>query len=344
MTTPDIRTSGPGAETTAAAGETRASARGEGTSDVVTVGESMALFKPETVGSLPHAGTFTLGMGGAESNVAIALKRLDTSVAWVGRLGNDSLGQLIRRELLAESVQVVSVWDEEAATGLMIKERRTPSSTKVSYYRGNSAGSRLCPDDIPADLIHGARLLHLTGITPALSASAAAAVQYAIDCAKAAGVKVSFDLNYRSSLWSMEEAKSLYRDLIAQADVVFAGEDEAAIVVGSAEDPMHLAHRLAECGPNQVVIKLGPAGCVALVDGVEYGQPAIRVEVVDTVGAGDAFVAGYLAEWLRDESVPQRLLTAVRTGAFACMVPGDWEGMPYRSELSLLDATEPVSR
>lgn len=343
MTTSE-RNIGPGAEATAPSGNTPPRALAGCSPDVVTVGESMALFKPETVGPLPHAGTFTLGIGGAESNVAIALKRLDISVAWIGRLGNDSLGRLIRRELLAEAVEVVWACDDDAPTGLMIKERRTSSNTKVSYYRADSAGSRLCVNDIPTDLIQGSRLLHLTGITPALSTSAATAVQYAADCAKAAGVKVSFDLNYRASLWSMKEAKSLYLDLIAQADVIFAGEDEAAIVVGFAENPMELAYRLAELGPKQVVIKLGAAGCVALVDGVEYHQPAIQVDVVDTVGAGDAFVAGYLAEWLHDESVPQRLLTAVRTGAFACLVPGDWEGMPYRSELSLLDATEPVTR
>lgn len=343
MTTPTWNT-GLDAEATAATRKTLPRERAVSTPEVVTVGESMALFNPETVGPLPHAGTFTLGIGGAESNVAIALKRLDVSVAWVGRLGNDTLGNLVRRELLAEALEVVCARDEDAPTGLMIKERRTSSSTRVSYYRANSAGSRLCVDDIPADLIAGARLLHLTGITPALSRSAAAAVQHAIDCAKAAGVKVSFDLNYRASLWSMQEAKSAYEDLIAQADVVFAGEEEAAIVVDYAENPIHLAERLAKLGPTEIVIKLGAAGCAALVDGVEYHQPAIQVDAIDTVGAGDAFVAGYLAEWLRHESVPQRLLTAVRTGAFACLVPGDWEGMPYRNELSLLDATEPVTR
>jgi 2-dehydro-3-deoxygluconokinase len=312
--------------------------------DVVTLGESMALFKSETIGPLPHAGALTMGIGGAESNVAIALKRLGASVAWVGRIGDDSLGNLVRRELLAEALEVVCARDDTAPTGLMIKERRTPSTVKVSYYRAHSAGSRLCVDDIPDGLIARARLLHLTGITPALSKTAAETAQYAIDCAKAAGVKVSFDLNYRASLWSREAARSAYRDLIAQADVVFAGDDEAAIVVDDAEDPIQLARGLAELGPTQVVIKLGAAGCIALVDGVEYRQPAIPIHAIDTVGAGDAFVAGYLSEWLRNESVPQRLLTAVRTGAFACLVPGDWEGMPYRSELPLLDATEPVVR
>ena len=321
-----------------------ASERGVPSLDVVTLGESMALFKAESIGPLPHAGVLTLGIGGAESNVAIALKRLGASVAWVGRLGDDSLGNLVHRELLAEALEVVCTRDDTAPTGLMIKERRTPSVVKVSYYRAESAGSRLCVDDIPHGLIARARLLHVTGITPALSQTAAEAVNYAIACAKAAGVKVSFDLNYRASLWSPQDAKSAYLDLIAQADVVFAGEDEAAIVVDGAEKPIELAKRLADLGPTQVVIKLGAEGCVALVDGVEYRQAAIPIHVIDTVGAGDAFVAGYLSEWLCNEGVPKRLLTAVRTGAFACLVPGDWEGMPYRSELALLDATEPVVR
>lgn len=312
--------------------------------DVVTLGESMALFRTEAVGPLPHAGAFVIGIGGAESNVAIALKRLGASVAWIGRLGDDSLGSLVRRELLAESVEVVCARDATAPTGLMIKERRTPSVVKVSYYRADSAGSRLSIDDIPDGLIARARLLHLTGITPALSRTAAEAAQYAIDCAKAAGVQVSFDLNYRASLWSPEAARAVYQDMIAQSDIVFAGDDEAAIVVDHAGDPSGLAQGIADLGPAQVVIKLGAAGCIALVDGVEYAQPAIPVQAIDTVGAGDAFVAGYISELLRNASVPQRLLTAVRTGAFACLVPGDWEGTPYRSELPLLDATEPVVR
>ncbi|SDI39835.1 2-dehydro-3-deoxygluconokinase [Arthrobacter subterraneus] len=311
---------------------------------VITLGETMALLKTEGVGPLSHARSLTMGIGGAESNVAIALKRLGVPTAWIGRIGNDSFGQLIERELRAEGLSVLAVLDESAPTGIMVKERRTPGTIRVAYYRNDSAGSRLCRDDIPADLFPQARLLHLTGITPALSASAADAVQYAIDCARSANVAVSFDLNYRSSLWSADTARSAYLALISQSDIVFAGDDEAAIAVERNDDPLLLAERIVQLGPSQAVIKLGAAGCAALVDGERHHQPAIPVQAVDTVGAGDAFVAGYLSELLAGENVPQRLLTAVRAGAFACLVPGDWEGMPHRSELPLLEATEPVIR
>lgn len=310
----------------------------------ITLGETMALVRAESIGPLSYGTPLSLGIGGAESNVAIALKRLGVPTAWIGRVGNDSLGRLIERELQAEGLELYCSRDDSAASGVMLKERRTPSTTRVSYYRDDSAGSRLSRSDIPPELFPRARLLHLTGITPALSDSAADAARYAITCARSAGLAISFDLNYRSALWSRDTARTAYLDLVAQCDIVFASDDEATIIVEDEDDPFLLAEQLVQLGPTQAIIKLGAAGCVGLVDGVEYRQDAIPVEPVDTVGAGDAFVAGYLSELLAGEPVPHRLLTAVRAGAFACLVPGDWEGMPYRSELPLLDASEPVIR
>lgn len=312
--------------------------------EVVTLGESMGLMKADAPGPLPHGSSLSLGMGGSESNVAIALSRLGTSVAWAGRVGDDSLGDLVLRELAAEGVVVEALRDSSAQTGFMIKERRTMDHLKIWYYRADSAGSRFSREDVPAERIAKARLLHLTGITPALSSSCAEAAHYAIDIAREAGVMVSFDVNYRTSLWTSSEAGEAFRKFIARADIVFAGDDEAAIVVGASPDSLELARRLAALGPGQAVIKRGPNGCAALIAGEEFAQEAIPINVVDTVGAGDAFVAGYIAELLRGAPVKERLLTAVRTGAFACLVPGDWEGMPRRHELALLDATEPVAR
>lgn len=312
--------------------------------DVVTMGETMALMKAETPGPLAHAGSLGLGMGGAETNVAIALKRLGTSVTWLGRVGQDSLGDLVLREVSAEGVATMGIRDPGAPTGLMIKERRTLEHLKVWYYRSGSAGSRLAPEDIPTDTIRNAKLLHLTGITPALSKSACEAALYAASVAREAGVTVSFDLNYRAALWTEGQAGPVFRTFIELADLVFAGDDEAAIAVGRGPDSLELARKIAAMGPQQVVIKNGPLGCVGVIDGAEYRQDAVRINAVDTVGAGDAFVAGYISDLLAGASVEDRLRTAVRTGAFACLVPGDWEGMPRRHELGLLDASEPVTR
>ncbi|MDQ0923874.1 2-dehydro-3-deoxygluconokinase [Pseudarthrobacter sp. W1I19] len=312
-------------------------------SEVVTIGETMALMKAEALGPLSHNAALSLGIGGAESNFAIALQRLGVPVTWAGRVGADSLGDVVLRELRGEGLHLAAVRDPDAPTGLMIKERRTNETQKVWYYRHNSAGSRLSPQDVPATAIATARLLHLTGITPALSVSAAEAVEYAIATARSSDSLVSFDLNYRSALWPPDAAGKYYRRILTDCDVVFAGEEEAALAVGDGT-PAQLAQRISDLGPAQVIIKLGAAGSYALIDGTEYRQPAVPISAVDTVGAGDAFVAGYIAELLSGLEVADRLLTAVRTGAFACLVPGDWEGMPRRGEFSLLQAKEPVSR
>ena len=313
-------------------------------SQVVTLGETMALMKADTPGPLAHVSSLSLGIGGAEFNFAVALRRLGTSVTWVGRIGADSLGDLVFRELTAEGITAVAIRDPNAPTGLMIKERRTLEAQRVWYYRKGSAGSRLSPGDVPVDRIAGAVVLHVTGITLGLSTTARAAVHHAVDLARKSGVLVSFDLNYRSALWSAAEARAELHALITKADIVFAGDAEAALAVGGSGGPRDLAHRIADLGPSHAIIKLGADGCVAVIDGQEHHHPAVRVNAVDSVGAGDAFVAGYIAELIAGEKVPERLLTAVRTGAFACLVPGDWEGMPRRTELALLDSTEPVSR
>ena len=311
---------------------------------VVTLGETMALARATEVGAFAHVGGLQLGIGGAESNVAIALTRLGIPARWIGRLGADSLGDLVVRELVAEGITVDVVRDPEAQTGLMLKERRTAASTKVWYYRAGSAGSRLTVEDIDPRHIRAASLLHITGITPALSDSAREAVHAAVGIARDAGVTVSFDLNYRSALWPYERAAAAFSELVPLCDIVFGGDDELAMVAGTSADPMEIARAVSALGPQQVIVKLGADGCVALVDGAEHSRVAVPVQAIDTVGAGDAFVGAYLAEYLLGESAEIRLATAVTAGAFACLVPGDWEGMPRRSELGLLGAREPVQR
>lgn len=311
---------------------------------VVTLGETMALMSSDLPGPLQHSRAMTLGLGGSESNVAIALRRLGTDVTWVGRVGDDSLGDLVLREIGAEGVRVVGIRDHEAPTGVMIKERRTSEETRVWYYRRGSAGSRLCAADVDPTTIASASLLHLSGITPALSVTAAEATFEAIRIAREADVPVSFDLNFRSRLWSAEQAAEVYRRIIAQADIVFAGDDEALIAVPGSPEPLDLAHRLIDAGAAQAVVKLGVRGAVAVVDGREYEQAAVPIKALDTVGAGDGFVAGYLAEYLLDADVPTCLTTATAVGAYACLVLGDWEGFPHRGELAGLTAREPVTR
>ncbi|GAA1580567.1 sugar kinase [Actinoplanes couchii] len=300
-------------------------------SGLFTFGESMGIFVADGIGPVEHARGFTLGVAGAESNVAIGVARLGGSATWAGRLGPDAAGGLITTRLTAAGVRVIKVTDT-AHTGLMIRYQRSAQFIQADYHRAGSAGSRLGPDDLPADEIRAAGIVHVTGITPALSASCRAAVFSAVEEARAAGVPVSVDVNYRSKLWSRTDAAPVLRDLVSRADVVFAGPDEAAIFVDS-KDPVD---GLAGLGPSEVIVKDGARGCVALIDGARHEVPALPVTAVDPVGAGDAFVAGYLADRLAGVDAGQRLRTAIAAGAFAVTVPGDCEGLPDRAELGAL--------
>jgi 2-dehydro-3-deoxygluconokinase len=309
---------------------------------LVTAGETMGLVVQGAPGSLRNGEPMSFGMGGSESNVAIGVRRLGLPATWIGRVGADPSGDLILRELRAEQVQAIAVTDP-SATGLMVRWRPSGAHGRVTYYRGHSAGSHLAADDIPADIVRGASVLHSTGITLALGPGPAAAIAHAVDVARNAGVTVSFDLNYRSALWSPDEAAPALEAAVRRADVVFAGELEAEIITATA-DPLQAALALESLGPAQVIIKRGAEGCLARIDGVTIEQPAPAVAVVDTVGAGDACVGGYLAELMSGAEPAVRLATAVAAGACAVTVSGDWEGMPDRQSLALLGASEPVIR
>ncbi|WP_149260623.1 sugar kinase [Actinomadura sp. K4S16] len=308
--------------------------------DLVTFGETMARLENPVVGPMRHARSLDLGIGGAESNTAIGLSRLGGSAAWFGRVGDDEFGRLITTALAGEGVRLGhTVVDGTAPTALLFKERRSGTLTRVQYYRTGSAGSRLRPSDVPHDLIRSARVLHVTGITAAISDTARQALDGAVETARDAGVPVSLDLNYRAALWTPAEAGECLHTLVKRADLVFATEREARLVVPG-DDPAALATALAALGPRDVLVKRGAAGVVAFCEGRLHVQPAHRVPVVDPVGAGDAFAAGYLAEFVRGLPAAARLATATAAGAYAVTVRGDWEGLPSRADLELLKAAE----
>lgn len=310
---------------------------------VVTLGETMALITAPSGRHLRGGTTLPVGIGGAESNVAIGLARLNVPVTWISRVGDDAFGSLVTREIRAEGVRVLAAVDPDARTGLMVKEQLHGTPWRVRYYRDGSAASRFSPADLDSSVIAGARVLHLTGITPALGPTALATVRGAIEIAREAGTLVSFDVNHRAALWAVGEAERVLAELCGSADLVFAGRAEAALVLGEvapgeAADDESLARGLAKLGASTVVLKLGDRGALAL-DGDETIVAATEpVDVVDPVGAGDAFVAGYLSALVENQSVAQCLRRGNRVGGAVCRVRGDWEGLPTPEELHQLDS------
>ncbi|MEV0700542.1 sugar kinase [Saccharopolyspora sp. NPDC050389] len=306
---------------------------------VVTLGETMALLNTPAQGRVVAGSALPVGIGGAESNVAIGLARLDVPCTWISRVGDDALGSLVTREIRAEGVRVLAHRDPEAPTGIMLKEMRGGRPWRVRYYRRDSAASRLSTSDIDESLIAAADVVHLTGITAALGPAPLGTLDHVIELARATGTLVSFDVNHRAALWSPQEASPVLARLAAAADILFAGQEEAALLLGrdpgepSFESGEELAHALAKTGPRAVVVKLGALGSLALDGDQIHRAAAVPVTVVDPVGAGDAFVAGYLSGLVSGSPAPECLQSGNAAGAAVCGVPGDWEGLPTRAEL-----------
>ncbi|MFC0529514.1 sugar kinase [Phytohabitans kaempferiae] len=304
--------------------------------DVLTLGEAMASLRIS--GPVRLGGALTLSIAGAESNVAIGLSRLGHRTRWLGVTGDDELGELVLRTLRAENVDLYGCrTDPHAPTGLVLFERRLATVTRVRYFRDGSAGSTLSAEDIlPVLADPPPRLLHVTGVTPALGAGPLAAVRTAMKLAQQAGTGVCLDVNYRATLWSPAEASHALRPLLPYVDVLFASDEELTIMA----DGSDRVERLLTSGVREVVVKRAADGAsVHTVDGVAH-QTARRISLVDTIGAGDAFAAGYLSATLDGSDIATKLRRAVDTAAFAVSTDGDWEGLPTRADLALL-ATEP---
>ncbi|MEY2900704.1 MAG: hypothetical protein RL247_870 [Actinomycetota bacterium] len=296
----------------------------------------MVLVRTLRVGKPLNHDSCTLAFGGAESNVAVALSRLGHRVRWMSLLGSDSFGDMIEGVLVQEGVEVVAPRSPDRPTGLMVKSPSTGHDRFVTYYRAGSAASELSMDSVSDSSLRDARLLHLTGIMPAISASARELSLDVASRARQLGLAVSLDLNYRHLLWPEDEAAPVLRKLARSADFVFGDRAELELLVGDQTlGEQDLLKSVAALGPSQVVLKKGEAGAMAYVQGELIEQSAMPVQVVDTVGAGDAFVAGYLSGWLDSAGPSESLARGVICGARACEDPGDWEGAPTRAQLEL---------
>ena len=233
--------------------------------EVIAVGEPLVALLAVGPAPLADVEAFSRHVAGAEANMAVGLARLGHQALYIGRVGDDGFGRAIVRRLRGEGVDVSGmVVDPGRRTGLMVRERRGLGPSEVLYYRAGSAGSALRPADIDAVAasFDGARWVHLTGITPALSDSAHEAVLRAIELARSSDVRVSFDINLRRRLWSDEEAAERIHPIAVGADLVFGDADELAVVAGVLPSPdgLDAARALRDGGSGSVIVKRGAAG------------------------------------------------------------------------------------
>jgi 2-dehydro-3-deoxygluconokinase len=278
--------------------------------EVLCIGETMGVVTPARHESFRAAQDCLLGVGGAESNVASHMADFGLSVAWASRVGNDAFGDRILDELAARGVDLRwAIRDSTASTGIYFKEPDTGGGAHTYYYRSGSAASRMTVWDLSTWPLADVNRVHLTGITPALSESCANLAEQVLHDADKVGYRVSFDVNYRSALWPAEKAGPHILSLANLAHTVLVGLDEAETLWGcvKAEDVAALLP-----GPSHLVVKDSAVEAVEFTRTTGGSQeihrvPAQRVDVVEPVGAGDAFAGGYLTGLIRGDCPDDRL-------------------------------------
>lgn len=293
--------------------------------DVTTLGETMYRLSVPVGQHLEAMDALTVTVGGAESNVCAALASLDRRCAWVSRLPNTPLGRGMVRRLRAANIDTQGVvFSDEGRVGTYYAEFATlPRGTVVYYDRKHSAMSEVRPKDIDWDYLLDTRLLHLTGITPALSDNCREVVHEAMRRANEAGVAISFDVNYRAKLWSPAEASCCLRDLLPRVTLLICGENDAQALFkfkGSAEEVLEKLTSLT--GATTLVLTRGDKGATVLHDNSIYTVRATEAEVIDRFGAGDAFAAGVI-DGVLDDRLEEGLRRGAVLGALALAQCGD---------------------
>lgn len=309
--------------------------------DLVSLGESMLRLSVPIGKRLDDARTLDLEPAGAESNVCTALARLGRRVGWVSRLPDHALGSNLVRALRADGVDVSAVkrvHDERMGT-YFIEYATTPRTIQVIYDRANSATAHMTPDDVDWNYLLDTRILHLTGITAALSESCYEIISQAIQRAKQAGVLLSFDVNYRAKLWDATTAGSKLRPFIAEADILFCKSNDARLLFGcegQARELMSALRRLTQA--RAIFCTFSERGAAMLTADEFASEPALPVQIIDRIGSGDAFAAGVL-DGLLDNNLKDGLRRGIALAAIALSQFGD-RVLTSRAELEAVMAQE----
>ncbi|NJP36073.1 sugar kinase [Alkalicoccus luteus] len=307
--------------------------------EVITMGETMVIMNPQQDLPLEYVDTFRKQIGGAESNVAVGVARLGHTSGWISRVGDDPFGTYIEKTLRGEGIDLSHVArDTQAPTGFFFKERRRADSVNVYYYRAGSAASRLQPGDVDPDYVAGAKLVHVSGILPALSIDCRHAADQLLETAKNAAVPVVFDPNVRMKLWnSREEAAEILNRYALASDYVLIGQSEGELLADERE-PEAIASFYQRQNPElTVVVKLGEDGAFVSAPDEQFHAAGYPVQTVtDPIGAGDAFAAAFMSGLLHGETLPRSVQLGNAAGACTVQAAGDIEGFPSRQELEAL--------
>ncbi|MBY0099206.1 sugar kinase [Mesobacillus maritimus] len=302
--------------------------------DVITIGEAMIVFDPNTTGPMKFVGGFEKKIGGAELNLVLGCARLGLKTGYISALGNDEFGKHIHNFARGEGIDVSQVkFVDGYPTSLNFKEIMEDGSTRTFYYRDKSPTLTLSADDLDEEYFKQAKILHITGIYPAIGPDHIQVIHRAIELAKQNNMMISFDPNIRLRMWSKEEARRVLSEILPRVDILLAGDEEMDIIIGES-DPAKIIEEMKALGISFIAIKQGDKGSVGYWNGEILASPPVKAsKVVDTVGAGDGFNSGILYGLLHEWSLERTLHFANTIGSMVVSVKGDNEGLPYYEDV-----------
>lgn len=292
--------------------------------DVTTIGEAMIRLSVPAGTRLEVTDSLDARPGGAEANLTVALARIGRQAAWMGALPDSPLGRWLANHLRVAGVDLDGVyWSSSRMGTYYVEFAQPPRATTVIYDRADSAQAHMTPDNVDWDALLDTRLLHLTGITPPLSDGCHAIIQQAVERARAANIPISFDVNFRSKLWSGKEASDFIVPLVQGIDLFFCGRNDAKVVMGVEGEPEDIVRKLSEVTNAKIVVmSLAEKGVMAYDGSKLYHEPAKPVSIIDRPGAGDGLAAGVIDGWL-DGDLVAGLQRGVVLAALALSQHGD---------------------
>ncbi|MBP1950493.1 sugar kinase [Virgibacillus litoralis] len=314
--------------------------------DVITIGDAMITFDPDSTGPMRFVNAFKRKVGGAEFNVAIGCARLGLKTGWISRLGQDEFGRYIYNFARGEGIDVSEVELMYGyPTSINFKEINGDGSSNTFYYREKSPTLTLDSNSLNEEFFKKARLLHITGVFPAVNNQNINTVYEAIKLAKKHNLKISMDPNIRLKLWDEKLAQKTLLGWMEDVDYLLAGTDELELLFGT-EDIDKWIEKMKEYSVSHLFIKQGENGAMLWTDNSLYEQPSEQnVNAIDTVGAGDGFDAGALYGLLNHWNAEKMLKFANILGSMVVEVVGDNEGLPYLEDaLNRLEEIKTIER
>lgn len=302
--------------------------------DVITIGDGMVAMCPEKKGPIMFTNTFEKKVGGAELNVAIGCARLGLKSGWISSLGNDDFGNFILRSVRADNVDTSEVKLVDGhPTSVYFREVLSDGSSRSFYYRENSPTSTMKPEDLNEEYFKKSKVLHITGVFPSILKNNQNIILEAIRLAKKNGLLISFDPNIRLKMWTKEEAKEFINSILSDVDILLVGDEEVELLLNTT-DLEQAIKAFYGYGISKVVIKRGDKGAMGY-DGENlfYVDGIVPKALVDTVGAGDGFAAGFLTSTIKGESFEDSIRFGNAVGSLVVGVEGDNEGLPYYEDV-----------